>query len=201
MAYIFPKLFNPISKSHVVKKIVHTPPQHLFSIVTDVESYKDFLPFCKHSKILRRSECGTMFDASLVVGISHIPPLNKLEEEYVSRVTQQYVEKNPIGNKEWLVEARSIRSKLFDSLSSIWKMTECPISTNGSERPRGPCDNNYIRNISTQVEFQVEMTVSDPIVVAALDQVLTSVAEQQVAAFEHRCKVIPFKNESVRRQI
>jgi len=44
----------------------------------------------------------------------------------------------------------------------------------------------------TNVEFQVEISVADPIIVAALDRVLESVAIQQVAAFEKRCSEIPY---------
>ena len=37
------------------------------------------------------------------------------------------------------------------------------------------------------VEFEVEMRVSDPIIVGVLSQVLEEVAGRQVAAFERRC--------------
>jgi ribosome-associated toxin RatA of RatAB toxin-antitoxin module len=188
MASIIPKFLriNPITKRHVVKKIVKTCPQHLFSIVTDVDSYKNFLPFCKDSKVLRRSDCGTMFDAALVVGISDIPPLDRLEEEYISRVTQKNAQLEKDGHKEWIVEARSIRSELFDSLSSRWRITEYVDTTNMKEGPA-----NGRLNIFANVEFEVEMSVADPIVIAALDHVLEKVAEQQVVAFERQCEERP----------
>jgi ribosome-associated toxin RatA of RatAB toxin-antitoxin module len=47
------------------------------------------------------------------------------------------------------------------------------------------------KEIHCNVDFQVEMTVSDPVIVAVLDQVLQQVASRQVQAFEQRCQDIP----------
>lgn len=192
---IIPKFLrnnNPITKRHVVKKIVKTRPQHLFSIVTDVDSYRNFLPFCKDSKVLRRSDCGTMFDASLVVGISDIPPFDRLEEQYISRVTQKHIQSKEDGNKEWIVEAQSIRSHLFDSLSSRWRITEYIDTTNSNHLNERETKDEL--NIFSNVEFEVEISVADPIVIAALDHVLEGVAEQQVVAFERQCEDRPHVN-------
>lgn len=93
-------------------------------------------------------------------------------ENFVSRVTT-----DPI---ELVVESRSIQSKMFDQLSSRWKLTAN--ATNPNE---------------TDVDFWTEMTVSDPIVVSVLDKVLKEVAGRQVSAFEKRCKVVPIEAEDV----
>lgn len=201
---MIPKLFtsnsNPIRHRHIVKKIVKTSPQHLFGIVTDVDAYKSFLPFCKSSEILRRSNCGTMFDASLKIGVSNLPPLNVIEEEYVSRV--KYYHENHNGSNIWVVNAKSIRSNLFHSLSSSWHLTqynsvskdELGKKTNGNNDEglildeNGNIDPSYLY---TSVRFEVEMSVFDPIISTALDKVLENVANQQIAAFERRCKDIP----------
>jgi ribosome-associated toxin RatA of RatAB toxin-antitoxin module len=52
-------------------------------------------------------------------------------------------------------------------------------------------------NIACHVDFEVEMTVSDPLVVAVLDKILIQVAGHQVEAFEKRCKVIPYPMELI----
>ena len=108
-----------------------------------------------------------------------------------------------ISNRQWIVEAKSIRSKLFHGLSSSWKLTESiPLSsasaasfdpTNPSSRIRQPLSKNEIPGDKwCNVEFQVEMTIADPLIVAILDQVLKEVAQRQVGAFERRCLELPF---------
>jgi coenzyme Q-binding protein COQ10 len=195
---IFSSNSNPVLKRHIVNKVVAIAPQHLFDVVTDVDSYKHFLPFCKSSQILRSSDCGTFFDASLKIGVSDLPPLNSIEEEYVSRVKHMRRQTSD-GTPEWIVEAKSIKSNLFHGLSSSWRLSEGE-SSNTRTSLTDPVDKT-IENIVgngqslTNVEFQVEMSVTDPLMAAALDQVLESVALQQVAAFEQRCRDIPFDAE------
>ena len=100
-----------------------------------------------------------------------MPPI--FTEDFVSRVH--------VDPDNWIVDTKTIQSKLFDSLSSRWELTAVP-------------DNDE----TVDVHFWMEMTVSDPIIVVALDQVLKEVAGRQVAAFEERCKVIPYIIEEER---
>lgn len=185
---MIPKIFrssaNPVQHRHVVNKILAISPQHLYSIVTDVDSYKLFLPFCNSSKILRRSNCGTQFDASLTIGVSNLPPLNAIEEEYVSRVRHvQQVSSD--GRDEWIVEAKSIRSNLFHGLSSSWHLTTYTHGLADKD-----CANDEMK--MTKVKFEVEMSVADPIISVAVERILENVAIQQIEAFERRCRDIPF---------
>lgn len=106
------------------------------------------------------------FQATLTVGM---PPL--FTETYVSQVRV-----DPVA---LLIETKSIESKLFESLQSRWQLAEHPT----------------ISGLSTKVDFEVQLTVRDPIVVATLDQVLREVAGRQVAAFEQRCREIPVPPE------
>jgi coenzyme Q-binding protein COQ10 len=54
--------------------------ERVFDVVADVSSYSEFLPYCRHSAIVRRhSEC--KFDAEMVVGFGLV------EERYTSNVT------------------------------------------------------------------------------------------------------------------
>ncbi len=193
---------KPFLKKHIVNKVlVEIKPQHLYSIVTDVDSYQSFLPFCKASQILRRSDCGTMFDAMLKIGITDLPPLNSIEESYVSRVRHLQREKLDGRGREWVVEAKSIKSHLFHGLSSSWKISsedgeDVGISEWVNENdPVHSCGNIGDTFALTKVEFQVEMSVEDPWIAAALDHVLESVALKQVEAFEKRCREIPYSRE------
>ena len=154
-------LLHPVTKRHTQRKIIKTSPRHLLQIIQDVDRYSEFLPLCSHSKIIR-SQSPNLFDATLTVGL---PPI--FTEDFVSRVH--------VDPDNWIVDTKTIQSKLFDSLSSRWELTAVP-------------DNDE----TVDVHFWMEMTVSDPIIVVALDQVLKEVAGRQVAAFEERCKVIPY---------
>ena len=176
--------------SYVEKRVLRTSPMHLLNIISDVDSYSQFLPQCTHSQILRRSNCGTMFDATLTVGL---PPL--LSEEYVSRVK--------VDTEAMTVEARSIRSSLFDSLKSRWKLRPVPASREQRKESRrgvnslsdatssslngGNDESNKTEQEYCDVEFEVEIKASNPLIVGTLDKVLEEVAGKQVAAFEKRC--------------
>lgn len=101
------------------------------------------------------------FRATLTVGM---PPL---QETYISHVH--------VIPETLTVETKSVESKLFDSLSSRWHLTP----------------NKHLPNESVHVDFEVELSVSDPLVVGLLDQLLTGVAGQQVEAFAKRCQQLP----------
>lgn len=156
---------NPVTKRHVERKVLNTHPLHLFRIIQDVDKYDTFLPLCQYSKIIRRSPDGRSFDGKLKIGS---PPL--FSEEYVSRVT--------VIPEELIIETHSIESKRFDSLKSRWKLQEID---GGGDDGGFQCD----------VDFEVEMTVSDPVIVSILDRVLEQVATRQVTAFEKRCHELP----------
>jgi ribosome-associated toxin RatA of RatAB toxin-antitoxin module len=81
--------------------------------------------------------------------------------------------------ERWTVETQSIESKMFDSLRSQWTLS--------------PVDG--FENTQCKVDFQVEMTVSDPVIRGTLDTVLRQVAERQVDAFEKRCREIPLPHD------
>jgi len=134
-----------------------------------------------------------MFDAALTVGL---PPL--LSEEYVSRVK--------VDTETMTVEARSIRSSLFDSLKSRWKLRPVPASrAQQKESRRGVIslgnvaskilnsdnDQSKTEHEYCDVEFEVVIQASNPLIVGTLDKVLEEVAGTQVAAFERRCSQIP----------
>ena len=153
--------FSTVTKRHVERKILRTPPRHLFQIINNVDAYSEFLPLCTHSKVLKKFNGGRQYEAALTVGL---PPL--FTENYVSRVS---------ADPETLtVQAKSIESTLFESLDSKWILK----AVDSNEHL---CD----------VHFEVEMSVSNPVIVNALDQVLEQVAGKQVAAFEKRCQEVP----------
>ena len=170
-------------------------PDHIYRIINDVDSYKDFLPYCNESKVLRTSDCGTMYDALLGVGLPI--PGHLMEVRYVSRVraTQPSSDKNNIDKAEgmkptWMVEAKSIRSSSFDSLKSRWVLT---FAVGGDESTVNDRRVDIGEDISCDVNFDVEIRVSNMLVSFVLDGVIGEVARKQVEAFERRANEVPFR--------
>ena len=106
---------------------------------------------------------------------------------------------NGDGCKEWIVEAKSIRSTLFHGLRSKWSLREVEdpnmsLTSTGTSTSKDCAESSIMAPTPwTKVEFYVEMTVSDPILATALDKVLESVANQQIEAFEKRCFETPIR--------
>jgi ribosome-associated toxin RatA of RatAB toxin-antitoxin module len=153
-----------------------------------VDKYQDFLPLCKLSQVFLDTiqDNGRTFDAKLRVGK---PPL--FSEDYVSRVT--------VIPERLRIETRSISSSqnMFDSLKSAWQLQR--IDGNNDTAKDGAVDqhdDDTLKSASSQqqlgischVDFEVEMTVSNPAVIAILDKVLMEVAGRQVEAFDKRCQ-------------
>mmetsp|Transcript_25042 Transcript_25042/g.41079 ORF Transcript_25042/g.41079 Transcript_25042/m.41079 type:complete len:133 (-) Transcript_25042:71-469(-) len=93
----------------------------------------------------------------------------------------------------WTVEAKSIKSQLFESLKSRWQLTfantqdEIIFDHEGSVGIK--------KKLACSVNFEVEMEVSNPLISLTLDQVLKDVARKQVEAFEKRCNEVPFQKQ------
>ncbi|KAL9179947.1 hypothetical protein ACHAXT_007917 [Thalassiosira profunda] len=159
---------------HVHRSVLRqVHPRHLYQIINDVDQYQHFLPYCQESRILQRSPDGTMYDAVLRVGLPGLSNLPVPEERYVSRVRMLPADD---GRPEWTVEAKSIQSQLFDSLSSRWELSLAD-GANGEE-----ADEQATEAASCQVNFEVELRVSNPLISLTLDQVLKDVARAQVDA-------------------
>ena len=174
-------------------------PRQLYEIINDVDRYHQFLPYCHESRVLRvaeatqldgdmAAECGTMYDAILGVGL----PLD-LTERYISRVRALPPSADDVAPPMWTVEAKSIRSRLFDSLKSRWQLTHAHAHKNAQDTRH--LDENgaddAIGHVACRVDFEVEIRVSNPLISLTLDQVLRNVAREQVEAFERRCHEIP----------
>ena len=57
------------------------PAEKIFDVVLDVENYKNFLPFCKDSKVTKLHGPDGTFEADLVIGF------NSFSASYTSLVT------------------------------------------------------------------------------------------------------------------
>ncbi|XP_039296600.1 coenzyme Q-binding protein COQ10 homolog B, mitochondrial-like [Nilaparvata lugens] len=88
------------------RKLVGFSMQQMYDVVSDVEHYKDFVPFCKKSLVHRRT--ADRLTADLIIGF---PPI---VESYTSHVT--LVAPN-------VVHAECKDATLFDHLVTSWKFT------------------------------------------------------------------------------
>jgi coenzyme Q-binding protein COQ10 len=94
------------TKRHQERKLFKFPMSVLYNVVSDVDNYKHFVPWCKDSVVLERN--GNKVTAELVVGFQY------LQERYVSNVTL---------TPPHTVAATSSQAAVFEHLKSEWKFT------------------------------------------------------------------------------
>ncbi|KAF6209848.1 hypothetical protein GE061_015600 [Apolygus lucorum] len=107
--FTIPGISSSKRKEYVGRKIVGFTPDEMFQVVSDVENYRSFVPFCIRSDVNKRTE--QLLLGRLEIGF---PPLI---ESYVSRVTM---------NRPHLVKADCTDGKLFDHLTTSWKFSPGP---------------------------------------------------------------------------
>ncbi|KAJ4445456.1 hypothetical protein ANN_07262 [Periplaneta americana] len=93
-------------KEYVGKKLVGYSMEQMYAVVSDVENYKQFVPFCKKSTVWARGP--QHMKADLVIGF---PPIH---ESYTSRITLR---------KPSLVRAVCTEGKLFNHLLTEWRFS------------------------------------------------------------------------------
>lgn len=93
-------------KKHFERKLIKQPIATLYEVVSDVDRYKEFVPWCKNSRIVTRS--GNSMTAELEVGF------NIFSEKYMSKI--ETTEPN-------CVSAVSVQTNLFEFLKTEWKFT------------------------------------------------------------------------------
>ncbi|XP_010918011.1 uncharacterized protein [Elaeis guineensis] len=116
---------NVLSKTHEERRVMGYSPEQLFGVVAAVDLYEDFLPWCQHSRIIRRNNDGS-FDAELEIGFKF------LVESYISHVELE----KPKSIKVALMFFKEVVSRLVDSFSDRCRRIYGP-GIRVSERPYG----------------------------------------------------------------
>ena len=93
-------------KKHFERKLIAQPISTLYDVVSDVERYKEFVPWCKNSKVIVKN--GKHMTAELEVGF------NIFSEKYVSKVEV---------SEPYSVCAMSVQTHLFEYLKTEWKFS------------------------------------------------------------------------------
>ena len=92
-------------------KIMNFSAQEIYDLVVDVESYPQFLPWCKNAQISKHISASNI-QAELLINFKNI------FERYTSDVV--FLQKS---EKEYFVEAKAIKGP-FKSLINRWKIVE-----------------------------------------------------------------------------
>ncbi|CDK26570.1 unnamed protein product [Kuraishia capsulata CBS 1993] len=98
---------------HVTKKLSY-PQELLYDIISGVDKYHEFIPYCTHSFVNARDAEGEPIEAGLDVGFS------AFHETFVCKLSCERPEK---------VKATSITESLFESLDTDWTIK--PLSGQG----------------------------------------------------------------------
>jgi ribosome-associated toxin RatA of RatAB toxin-antitoxin module len=99
-------LSTTAGKRHYERKLIRVPINILFGVVSDVDKYHEFVPWCRKSKVI--SKQNNHMTAELEVGF------NMFNERYVSKVEV---------SQPTLVAAVSTETALFNYLKTEWKFT------------------------------------------------------------------------------
>ncbi|XP_034243385.1 coenzyme Q-binding protein COQ10 homolog B, mitochondrial [Thrips palmi] len=98
--------FSDKTKEYRGRKLVGFSMDQMYNVVSDVENYKNFVPFCKRSDVTVRKS--GFLKGELSIGF---PPIT---ESYVSAVTLI---------RPRLVKAECTEGHLFDHLTTVWKFS------------------------------------------------------------------------------
>merc|ERR1711965_289341 len=99
-------------KKHSERRLFKFPSEHVYNVVSNVNDYKLFVPWCNDSRVLIKYDANT-FDAELNVGFE------MFTEKYISNVILH----NNNDNTTSKIEILSKDTAILEHLSSVWAFT------------------------------------------------------------------------------
>ena len=101
------RLASSSGKRYYERKLINIPAENLYDVVTDVDNYHLFVPWCIDSKVTDRISNERM-DADLKIGFG------VFNEKYTSNISMK---------RPSFVSASSVDTKLFSYLKTEWTFT------------------------------------------------------------------------------
>ena len=148
---------------HVKKSVLlwHTPHE-IYRLVTDVEKYPEFLPWCERVEVLSRDEQG---------------PTARLHLAY-SGIRHTFTTKNV------QVADESVHIKLVDGpfslLDGLWRFVPLPL----------PAASGGVDSVACKIEFELRYQFSNAILEAAISPVFDRIANTFVDSFVRRAEQV-----------
>ena len=142
------------------KLLVGVSPEDMFSVVSQVKEYHEFVPWCQKSVVMRGSPDEEYMEASLEVGFQ------MFVESYVSKVSLKR------GDGVYQVKTRTDDSSLFSHLNSCWKLNPGPTAK------------------SVWVDFEVDFAFKSALYRQVASVFLEEVVKKMMGAFEGRCREV-----------
>jgi len=148
---------------HVKKSVLlwHTPHE-IYRLVTDVEKYPEFLPWCERVEVLSRDEQG---------------PTARLHLAY-SGIRHTFTTKNV------QVADESVHIKLVDGpfslLDGLWRFVPLPL----------PAASGGIDSVACKIGFELRYEFSNAILEAAISPVFDRIANTFVDSFVRRAEQV-----------
>ncbi|KAI7891768.1 dehydrase and lipid transport-domain-containing protein [Mucor mucedo] len=160
------------SKKHYSERKLLTFSQNqLYNVVSNVDDYQNFIPFCTDSKVYTNKQLDNgvnVMTAELSVGFK------LFEEKYMSKVT---------CNKPHSVTAVAADAKLFNDMTTTWKFTpNVPhAKLNSPEASDHP---------TCWVDFSIGFDFASPLHAQASTVFFDQVSKMMLQAFVDRCQTV-----------
>ncbi|KAG1148337.1 hypothetical protein G6F37_004037 [Rhizopus arrhizus] len=156
-------------KRYSERKLLNFSQNQLYNVVSNVDDYHQFVPFCTHSHVYTNTKIDEnkyIMKAELGIGFK------LFKEKYMSKVTCKRPD---------LVKAVAADSTLFNDMTTIWKFTPHVPSTklNTPEAANHP---------TCWVDFSISFDFASPIHAQASSVFFDEVSKMTLQAFVDRCQ-------------
>ncbi|KAG2229295.1 dehydrase and lipid transport-domain-containing protein [Thamnidium elegans] len=158
-------------KQYSERKLLNFSQNQLYNVVSNVDDYHNFIPFCTASKVYTNKLLGNninVMTAELSVGFK------LFEEKYMSKVT---------CDKPRAVTAVAADAKLFNDMTTSWKFTpNVPhAKLNSVEAADHP---------TCWVDFNISFDFASPLHAQASTVFFDQVSKMMLQAFVDRCQTV-----------
>jgi len=168
---------TPEQKLHISRTLPYSQKQ-LYDLVSDVNSYHQFLPFCTSSRIVSRPPTGA--------AAADAPYKVELTVEFMG-IEQSYISDVYLIPNERVEAVASRDTPIFTKLRSVWAFAPCssPSSQNhphDASPARAECKESF-----TRFSLDLEFGFINPLHAALSAASMGRVSEKMAEAFVARC--------------